>query len=187
MLISGTTIFSSESPRGQRWQTVSKRWSEVREWLHDFWCGSNWGSYYVHKSATKSTTKSRTKSTTKSRTKSRTTSNWGTYHVYLHTRSRYRVILITVPSDMSQNKQTNMNRSFADCQDVETYRESKKLFTTHICCTYLLLDCPDWKINPGCSSVRRPGWSDSVNSLCPRTCGCMWIVNIYLHKYRYRS
>ena len=38
--------------------------------------------------------------------------------------------------------------------------------------------CPRWKLEFGCSDVRRPNWPDSINSLCSKTCGLCGNTNI---------
>ena len=45
------------------------------------------------------------------------------------------------------------------------------IYLKHIYSIYLSSVCPDWKREHGCSDERRDGWSDTINSLCPRTCG----------------
>ena len=37
--------------------------------------------------------------------------------------------------------------------------------------------CPVWKQEYGCSGVRRRTWPDSINSLCPKTCGLCGNIN----------
>ena len=51
----------------------------------------------------------------------------------------------------------------SDCHDVPAYQ----------------LKCPGWKVKHGCSDVRIPGWSDSINSLCPKTCGICGNIIIF--------
>ena len=53
--------------------------------------------------------------------------------------------------------------SSSDCHDVPAYQ----------------LKCPDWKVKHDCSDKRIPGWSDSINSLCPKTCGLCGNIIIF--------
>ena len=68
----------------------------------------------------------------------------------------------------------NDNSFAVDCHDVADYRECKcynYLLNTHLYSIYLSSVCPNWKREHGCSDEYREGWSDTINSLCPRTCG----------------
>lgn len=60
----------------------------------------------------------------------------------------------TVPEEHGKDYQSETYEE-AGCRDVPDYKT----------------DCPQWKVKHGCSDVRKPGWSDSISSLCPKTCG----------------
>ena len=83
----------------------------------------------------------------------------GTFHIFIGTRS---FCPGSIPVDP------------ADCHDVADYRQCKcynYLLNTHFYSIYLSSVCPGWKREHGCSDEYREGWSDTINSLCPRTCG----------------
>ena len=60
----------------------------------------------------------------------------------------------TVPEEHGKDYQSETYEE-AGCRDVPDYKT----------------DCPQWKVKHGCSDVRKPGWSDSISSLCQKTCG----------------
>ena len=60
--------------------------------------------------------------------------------------------------------QENSASSSSGCQDHPMYRVA----------------CPVWKQEYGCTGVRRRTWHDSINSLCPKTCGLCGNVNSIL-------
>ena len=59
-----------------------------------------------------------------------------------------------VPEEQGEDYQSETYEE-TGCRDVPDYKAN----------------CPQWKVKHGCSNVRKPGWSDSISSLCPKTCG----------------
>ena len=59
-----------------------------------------------------------------------------------------------VPREHGDDYQVTETSTVTACRDVPDYKNK----------------CPKWKAKHTCSAVRIPGWSDSIASLCPKTC-----------------